>query len=71
VVAAIADAHAAPDKVLPVLEALRTRALAGDVHAAKVYLDRVLGPVRPRWEEHWDLTEAPDVVVNWIVANLR
>jgi len=48
--AAIQDAHRAP-QVLGVLEKLRELALAGDVHAAKVYLDRVAGPVRANDEE--------------------
>lgn len=42
-------------KVLAVVEGLRKAALAGDVQAAKVYLDRVAGPVRPNDEERVEL----------------
>ena len=44
---AIEEAHAGP-KVLAVIEKLHDLAVGGDVNAAKVYLDRVLGPLRPR-----------------------
>lgn len=37
---------ATPEAVLAVLEALHTRALAGDVAAASVWLQRVVGPAR-------------------------
>jgi len=47
---ALAEAHDAP-KVLEVVEKLRALAIAGDVQAAKVYLDRVAGPVRSNDEE--------------------
>jgi hypothetical protein len=40
-----------PDKVLPVIDKLRELAMGGDVAAARVYLDRVLGPVRPWTDE--------------------
>lgn len=43
--AALEDAHDAT-QVLPVVEKLRELAMAGDVPAARAYLDRVLGPVR-------------------------
>jgi hypothetical protein len=43
---AITGAHGAPE-VLGVLSKLRELAVAGDVPAAKAYLDRVVGPVRP------------------------
>jgi hypothetical protein len=44
--AAIAAKHDAAT-VLDVIGKLRELALAGDVQAAKAYLDRVAGPVRP------------------------
>ena len=47
---ALAGAHDAP-KVLEVVEKLRELAIAGDVQAARVYLDRVGGPVRPNDDE--------------------
>jgi hypothetical protein len=45
----IEERHIGP-KVLEVIDRLHGMALAGDVQAARVYLDRVLGPVRPRPE---------------------
>jgi len=44
-----------PPKVLAVVEKLRRMALAGDVSAARVYLDRVMGPVRANDDERIDL----------------
>jgi len=46
---AIEEAHAGP-KALAVLDKLHELALGGDVQAAKMYLDRVLGPIRPKAE---------------------
>jgi hypothetical protein len=47
---ALQEAHDAP-RVLEVVEKLRELALAGDVQAAKLYLDRVAGPVKANDEE--------------------
>jgi Family of unknown function (DUF5681) len=48
--AALQEAHDAP-RVLAVVEKLRELALAGDVQAARAYLDRVAGPVRTNDDE--------------------
>jgi len=45
------------DHVLAVVDQLRTLALEGDVQAARVYLDRMLGPVRQKVEEAGDFSE--------------
>jgi hypothetical protein len=69
-VEAAIEAATEPAKVVAVVEKLQELALGGDVHAARVYLDRVLGPVRP--ERHdVDLSDAPAVVLEWMAANLR
>lgn len=47
--AAIEEAHAGP-KALAVIDKLQELALAGNVPAAKVYLDRVIRLARPRPE---------------------
>lgn len=47
---ALQAAHGAP-QVVAVVAKLHTMALAGNVQAARVYLDRVLGPVRANDEE--------------------
>src|SRR5690349_20611310 len=47
---ALVAAHDAP-KVLEVIEKLRELAVVGDVQAAKLYLDRVAGPVKANDEE--------------------
>jgi hypothetical protein len=52
--AALREAHDVP-KVLAVVEKLHKLALAGDVQAARTYLDRVMGPVRPNDEERIEL----------------
>ncbi len=48
--AALQEAHDAP-KVLAVVEKLRTMAVGGDVQAARLYLDRVMGPIRANEEQ--------------------
>jgi Family of unknown function (DUF5681) len=52
--AALQEAHDAP-RVLEVVEKLRELALAGDVGAAKIYLDRVAGPVKANDEERIEI----------------
>jgi hypothetical protein len=47
---AIAAAHGTA-QVLRMIDKLHELALAGDVQAAKVYLDRVVGPCRPDDDE--------------------
>lgn len=49
-------------KALDVLEKLRGLALAGNVPAAKVYLDRVLGPVRPPREPLPNVAPSPESI---------
>jgi hypothetical protein len=51
---ALRQAHD-PPKVLAVVDKLRELALAGDVQAARVYLDRVAGPVRVNDEERVEI----------------
>jgi hypothetical protein len=53
---AIATANDAP-KVLEVIAALRGMAIGGDVSAARLYLDRTMGPVHEPVED--DLSEVP------------
>jgi hypothetical protein len=63
--AAVRDTQT-PERVRMVMEALFIRATRGfDVAAAKVYLDRVVGPVTP---EDVDLSEAPTEVLEWLAA---
>lgn len=51
---ALREAHD-PPRVLEVVERLRELALAGDVQAARVYLDRVAGPIRANDEERVEI----------------
>jgi hypothetical protein len=56
-----------PEKVGAMLRAFYERGIAGDNVAGKVWLDRVLGPVR---EDQIDLSDAPDEVLKWLTENL-
>lgn len=60
-----------PDQTLAVLSKLHALALAGDVQAAKIYLDRVVGPVRADIAGSVDLTHAPESVLEWLAENAR
>ena len=52
--AALVEAHDTP-RVLEVVDKLREMALGGDVQAARVYLDRVAGPVKANDEERIEI----------------
>lgn len=59
---AIRDKHC-PAHVLQVLEKLRLAAMRGDIAAAKLFLDRVMGPVRLPIDVVLAAATAPDVDV--------
>ena len=54
-----------PGHVRDVIATLYNLAVAGDVSAAKIFLDRVVGPVTP---DDVDLTDAPEEVLEWLAA---
>ena len=64
---AVLDEHRIPEKMREVLSKLRELALAGEPGTMKLYLDRVMGPVR---DLDIDLSDAPDEVLAWMRDNL-
>jgi len=68
----VLNEHPTIEAVHAIFAKLRRLAMAGDVRAAKVYLDRVMGPVRPVGYviTQDDLVNAPDEVIRWLAENL-
>lgn len=58
-----------PEKTLAVLNKLLAQALAGDVPSAKLYLDRIVGAIRPDKAAEVDLRDAPAAVLDWLETN--
>ena len=68
---AVLDEYRDPDVVRRTMAKLQAMALDGDIGAMKLFLDRVLGPVRRDEDDFADLLrEAPDEVVRWMAKNL-
>jgi len=61
----VLDEHRSPENVRAVLAKLRELALAGDIQAMRLYLDKVF-PTLKRLEDEIDLTGAPDAVLQWL-----
>ena len=66
----VLDEHRTADSLREVFARLRWLAVYGNAQAIKIYLDRVIGPVKVIAEELPDLSGAPDEVLAWLANNL-
>jgi hypothetical protein len=65
--AAIDAAHGSAEQVIAVLDVIHARALRGDLQAAKLYLERVMGPARvPSQRSDVDFSDAPEAVLEYL-----